>query len=226
MEEELKYLRLLSEQFPNISAVTTEIINLEAIMELPKATEHFISDLHGEFEAVSHVLRNGSGNVKEKINEVFSERLNTEQINQLATIIYYPERKVASIIETLSSKEEREEFYHYTILALVELGQFVVSKYTRSKVRKAMNPDMSYIMEELLFKDSILSNKEPYYHNIIQNVINLEAADLLIISLSELIQDLIVDHLHVLGDIYDRGPAPDKILNLLMEKKSLDIQMG
>ena len=126
MEEELKYLRLLSEQFPNISAVTTEIINLEAIMELPKATEHFISDLHGEFEAVSHVLRNGSGNVKEKINEVFSERLNTEQINQLATIIYYPERKVASIIETLSSKEEREEFYHYTILALVELGQFVV----------------------------------------------------------------------------------------------------
>ena len=226
MEEELKYLRLLSEQFPNISAVTTEIINLEAIMELPKATEHFISDLHGEFEAVSHVLRNGSGNVKEKINEVFSERLNTEQINQLATIIYYPERKVASIIETLSSKEEREEFYHYTILALVELGQFVVSKYTRSKVRKAMNPDMSYIMEELLFKDSILSNKEPYYHNIIQNVINLEAADLLIISLSELIQDLIVDHLHVLGDIYDRGPAPDKILNLLMEKKSLDIQWG
>lgn len=226
MKKELKYLGLLSEQFPNISAVTTEIINLEAIMELPKATEHFISDLHGEYEAVSHVLRNGSGNVKEKINEVFSGRLDSEQINQLATIIYYPERKVASIIKTLSSQEEREEFYHDTILALVELGQFVVSKYTRSKVRKAMDPDLSYIMEELLFKDSILSNKEPYYHNIIQNVINLEAADLLIISLSELIQDLIVDHLHVLGDIYDRGPAPDKILNLLMEKKSLDIQWG
>src|SRR5699024_5267099 len=108
----------------------------------------------------------------------------------------------------------------------VELGQFVVSKYTRSKVRKAMNPDMSYIMEELLFKDSILSNKEPYYHNIIQNVINLEAADLLIISLSELIQDLIVDQLLKLGDIYDRGPALDKILNLLLNKKSLDIHCG
>ena len=226
MEKELKYLKLLSSQFPNISEVTTEIINLEAIMALPKATEHFISDLHGEFEAVSHVLRNGSGNVKEKINEVFSGRLRTEQINQLATIIYYPKRKVENILGTITSQEKQEEFYRFTILALVELGQFVVSKYTRSKVRKAMDPDMSYIMEELLFKDSILSNKEPYYHNIVQNVIDLEAADLLIISLSELIQDLIVDHLHVVGDIYDRGPAPDKIIDLLMKKKSLDIQWG
>lgn len=225
MKRELKYLELLSEQFPNISEVTSEIINLEAIMELPKATEHFISDLHGEFEAVAHVLRNGAGNVKEKIHEVFSGHLTESEMNQLATIIYYPERKIASIIEKLD-KEEHEAFYRFTILALVELGQFVVSKYTRSKVRKAMDPNMSYIMEELLFKDSILSNKELYYHNIVQNIIDLKAADQIIVSLSELIQELIVDHLHVVGDIYDRGPAPDKIIDLLMKKKSLDIQWG
>lgn len=225
MKRELKYLELLSEQFPNISEVTTEIINLEAIMELPKATEHFISDLHGEYEAVAHVLRNGSGNVKEKINEVFSGRLSTSEMNQLATIIYYPKRKIVNIIENMS-REEQEIFYQFTIRALVELGQFVVSKYTRSKVRKAMDPNMSYIMEELLFKDSVLSNKESYYHNIIQNIIELESADKLIVGLSELIQELIVDHLHVVGDIYDRGPAPDKIIDLLMEKKSLDIQWG
>lgn len=225
MKRELKYLELLSEQFPNISEVTTEIINLEAIMELPKATEHFISDLHGEYEAVAHVLRNGAGNVKEKIHEVFSGRLTTNEMNQLATIIYYPKLKIASIIEKMP-KEEQEPFYQFTILALVELGQFVVSKYTRSKVRKAMDPNMSYIMEELLFKDSVLSNKEPYYHNIIRNIIDLKSADRLIVSLSELIQELIVDHLHVVGDIYDRGPAPDKIIDLLMQKKSLDIQWG
>lgn len=226
MKGEQRYLELLARQFPDIASVTTEIINLEAIMELPKATEHFISDLHGEYDAVSHVLRNGSGNIKEKIREVFLGRLNTREINQLATIIYYPALKVKQIADNIDSPSERDEFYTVIITRLIELGQFVVSKYTRSKVRKAMDPDMSYIMEELLFKDSILSNKEHYYHNIIQNVIELQAAPRLIASLAELIQELVVDHLHVLGDIYDRGPAPDKILDLLMNKKSLDIQWG
>lgn len=226
MKGEQRYLELLARQFPDIPSVTTEIINLEAIMELPKATEHFISDLHGEYDAVSHVLRNGSGNIKEKIREVFLGRLNTREMNQLATIIYYPKRKVKSIIAGIDSPAERAEFFTVTISRLIELGQFVVSKYTRSKVRKAMDPDMSYIMEELLFKDSILSNKEHYYHNIIQNVIELKAADRLITSLSQMIRELVVDHLHVLGDIYDRGPAPDKILDLMMKKKSIDVQWG
>lgn len=226
MKGDQRYLELLARQFPDIASVTTEIINLEAIMELPKATEHFISDLHGEYDAVSHVLRNGSGNIKEKIREVFLGRIDTRQMNQLATIIYYPDTKINSVIESIDSPSERNEFYTLTISRLIELGQFVVSKYTRSKVRKAMDPDMSYIMEELLFKDSVLTNKEHYYHNIIQNVIELGAADRLIVGLSELIRELVLDHLHVLGDIYDRGPAPDKILDLLMEKKSIDIQWG
>lgn len=226
MKKEMKYLKLLSQQFPNISTVQTEIINLEAIMSLPKATEHFISDLHGEYDAVSHVLRNGSGNIKEKIHEVFADMLSLSEMNQLATIIYYPSEKIEQISDNIANKEEMEVFYTSTILRLVELGQFVVSKYTRSKVRKAMNSDMSYIMEELLFKDSVLTNKEDYYHNIVKNVIDLKAADRLIICLSELIRELVIDHLHVVGDIYDRGPAPDKIMDLLMQKKSIDIQWG
>ncbi|AMB98784.1 fructose 1,6-bisphosphatase [Aerococcus urinaehominis] len=221
-----KYLELLAKQFPTISDVTTEIINLEAIMELPKATEHFISDLHGEYNAVSHVLKNGSGNVKEKIREIFLGRLSMREMNQLATIVYYPDRKIKQVVKTFDSQAEIAEFFTLTISRLVELAQFVVSKYTRSKVRKAMRPDMSYIMEELLFKDTILSNKEDYYKNIIRNVIELDAAPRLISALAELIQELVVDHLHVLGDIYDRGPAPDKIIDLLMEKNSIDIQWG
>ncbi|MCZ0716949.1 fructose-1,6-bisphosphatase [Aerococcus sp. YH-aer221] len=225
MSQNLRYLQLLSQKFPDIPSVTTEIINLEAIMELPKATEHYLSDLHGEYDAVSHVLRNGSGNIKEKIREVFQERLTKQEINQLATIVYYPQEKLQVLTQDMTDGE-KQEFFTTTISELVELGQFVVSKYTRSKVRKAMPKDMAYIMEELLFKDSILSNKEDYYHDIINNVISLGAADRLIQAFSQLIQELVVDHLHVLGDIYDRGPAPDKIIDLLMKKKSLDIQWG
>ncbi|MGH2077335.1 fructose-1,6-bisphosphatase [Aerococcus urinaeequi] len=226
MDYNERYLLLLSEQFPDIASVTTEIINLEAIMELPKATEHFISDLHGEYDAVSHVLRNGSGNIKEKIREVFQNRLSTNEMNQLATLVYYPEEKLDRVLADITDVEEEHEFYTLTISRMVELGQFVVSKYTRSKVRKAMPKDMSYILEELLFKDSVLTNKGSYYWNIIQNVIELGAANRLIEALSELMQELVVDHLHVLGDIYDRGPSPDKIIDLLAAQKSIDIQWG
>lgn len=221
-----RYLRLLSEQFPDIASVTTEIINLEAIMELPKATEHFISDLHGEYDSVSHVIRNGSGNIKEKIREVFQNRLSTSEMNQLATIVYYPEEKLTSILKDIHDEAARNEFYTLTISRMIELSQFVVSKYTRSKVRKAMPSDMSYILDELIFKDSVLTNKGSYYWNIIQNVIELGAANRLISALSELMRELVVDHLHVLGDIYDRGPAPDKIIDLLAKQKSIDIQWG
>lgn len=224
--EKDKYLKLLSKQYPTIADTVTEIINLEAIMNLPKATEHFISDLHGEYDAVQHVLRNGSGNVKEKIREIFQGRLSTREMNQLATIVYYPEEKVDLIVSELTSREEIEEFYTLTVTRITELCAFVVSKYTRSKVRKALPADYAYIIEELLFKDTIMSNKEHYYDKIINTVISLNRGKQLIAAFAHVIQRLVVDHIHVVGDIYDRGPYPDKIIDTLMDGHELDIQWG
>ena len=221
-----KYLKLLSKQYSTIADTVTEIINLEAIMNLPKATEHFISDLHGEYDAVQHVLRNGSGNIKEKIREIFQGRLSTREMNQLATIVYYPEEKVDLIVSELTSREEIEEFYTLTVTRITELCAFVVSKYTRSKVRKALPPDYAYIIEELLFKDTIMSNKEHYYDKIINTVISLNRGKQLIAAFAHVIQRLVVDHIHVVGDIYDRGPYPDKIIDTLMDGHELDIQWG
>ena len=221
-----KYLRLLAKEYPTAAKTVTEIINLEAIMNLPKATEHFISDLHGEFDAVQHVLRNGSGNVKEKIREIFQGRLSTREMNQLATIVYYPEDKIDMIVDSLESEEEINEFYSLTLLRITELCAFTVSKYTRSKVRKAIPADYAYIIEELLFKDTIMTNKEDYYEKIIKTVISLDRAPELIAAISHVIQRLVVDHLHVVGDIYDRGPFPDKIIDTFMDGHELDIQWG
>lgn len=224
--EKSKYLNLLSKAYPTAAETITEIINLEAIMNLPKGTEHFISDLHGEYEAVQHVLRNGSGNVKEKIREIFQGRLSTREMNQLATIVYYPEEKIDLIVDDLETEEEIEEFYALTTSRITELCGFVCSKYTRSKVRKALPPDYAYIIEELLFKDAIITNKEDYYDKIISTVISLEQAKDLITAFAYVIQRLVVDHLHVVGDIYDRGPYPDKIIDTLMKDHQLDIQWG
>ena len=221
-----KYLRLLAKEYPTAAKTVTEIINLEAIMNLPKATEHFISDLHGEYDAVQHVLRNGSGNVKEKIREIFQGRLSTREMNQLATIVYYPEDKIDMIVDSLESEEEINEFYSLTLLRITELCAFTVSKYTRSKVRKAIPADYAYIIEELLFKDTIMTNKEDYYEKIIKTVISLDRAPELIAAISHVIQRLVVDHLHVVGDIYDRGPFPDKIIDTFMDGHELDIQWG
>lgn len=221
-----KYLRLLAKEYPTAAKTVTEIINLEAIMNLPKATEHFISDLHGEYDAVQHVLRNGSGNVKEKIREIFQGRLSTREMNQLATIVYYPEDKIDMIVASLESEEEINEFYSLTLLRITELCAFTVSKYTRSKVRKAIPADYAYIIEELLFKDTIMTNKEDYYEKIIKTVISLDRAPELIAAISHVIQRLVVDHLHVVGDIYDRGPFPDKIIDTFMDGHELDIQWG
>ena len=221
-----KYLRLLAKEYPTAAKTVTEIINLEAIMNLPKATEHFISDLHGEFDAVQHVLRNGSGNVKEKIREIFQGRLSTREMNQLATIVYYPEDKIDMIVDSLESEEEINEFYSLTLSRITELCAFTVSKYTRSKVRKAIPADYAYIIEELLFKDTIMTNKEDYYEKIIKTVISLDRATELIAAISHVIQRLVVDHLHVVGDIYDRGPFPDKIIDTFMDGHELDIQWG
>ena len=221
-----KYLRLLAKEYPTAVKIVTEIINLEAIMNLPKATEHFISDLHGEYDAVQHVLRNGSGNVKEKIREIFQGRLSTREMNQLATIVYYPEDKIDMIVDSLESEEEINEFYSLTLLRITELCAFTVSKYTRSKARKAIPADYAYIIEELLFKDTIMTNKEDYYEKIIKTVISLDRAPELIAAISHVIQRLVVDHLHVVGDIYDRGPFPDKIIDTFMDGHELDIQWG
>ena len=221
-----KFLRLLAKEYPTAAKTVTEIINFEAIMNLPKATEHFISDLHGEYDAVQHVLRNGSGNVKEKIREIFQGRLSTREMNQLATIVYYPEDKIDMIVDSLESEEEINEFYSLTLLRITELCAFTVSKYTRSKVRKAIPADYAYIIEELLFKDTIMTNKEDYYEKIIKTVISLDRAPELIAAISHVIQRLVVDHLHVVGDIYDRGPFPDKIIDTFMDGHELDIQWG
>ncbi|WP_317912405.1 fructose-1,6-bisphosphatase [Carnobacterium maltaromaticum] len=226
MNDQQKYLKLLAKQFPTIEQTASEIINLEAILNLPKGTEHFISDVHGEYDAFQHVLRNGSGNVKQKIKVLFKGTLNQQEMKQLATLIYYPEEKTARTISQLQSKAEIELWYQKTLIQLIELCEFVASKYTRSKVRKAMPQEFSYIIEELLFKSSTISDKEDYYQEIIATIILLEQGTEFIAAMSYLIQRLVVDHLHVVGDIYDRGPFPDKIIDTLMNYHSVDIQWG
>ncbi len=221
-----KYLKMLAKSFPTIASTTTEIINLEAILNLPKGTEHFVSDLHGEYEAFQHVLRNGSGNVKEKIKEIFYGRLSTKEMDTLATLIYYPKDKVNLILKELDTEEEIEDFYRVTLSRLIELCVFAASKYTRSKVRKSLPKEFAYIIEELLSKDDKFLNKDAYYNEIISSIMMLQRAQDFIIAISYLIQRLVVDHLHVLGDIYDRGPYPDRIIERLMDHHSLDIQWG
>ena len=221
-----KYLKMLSKSFPTIGSVTTEIINLEAILNLPKGTEHYVSDLHGEYEAFQHILRNGSGNVKEKIKEIFYSRLSRKEMATLATIVYYPKEKVKLIVEEMDSEEEKNDFFRITLSRLIELSVFSASKYSRSKVRKALPKEFSYVIEELLSKDDKFLNKDDYYNEIISSIIQLDRAEEFIIAISYFIQRLVVDHLHVLGDIYDRGPYPDKIVDKLMDHYSLDIQWG
>ncbi|PZG35666.1 class 3 fructose-bisphosphatase [Listeria ivanovii] len=224
MEEiDMKYLRLLAKQYPTIAKTATEIINLEAIMNLPKGTEHFLSDVHGEYSAFEQVLRNGSGVVKRKIRDIFGTELDDAEINSLSTLIYYPEEKMDLIAEEL---EDMDGWYRTTLLRLIEFCQYVASKYTRSKVRKAMPADFAYILEELLQENYNDDDKRMYYEEIIQHIISLDRAEEFISALSRLIQQLVVDHLHIVGDVYDRGPYPDKIMDTLMNYHSLDFQWG
>lgn len=226
MDSKNKYLTLLAKEYPTIGETTTEIINLEAIMNLPKGTEHFLSDVHGEYDAFQHVLRNGSGNIKEKIHEIFTDRLSKKDMSTLATLIYYPEEKIKNILADVDKEEEIDEWYRLTLSRLIELCVFVASKYTSSKVRKVLPREFTYIIEELLLKDNSFSNKEDYYSKIIQSIISLDRAPQFIAAISYLIQRLVVDHLHVVGDIYDRGPYPDKIIDTLIDHHSVDIQWG
>ncbi|EGA0596967.1 fructose-1,6-bisphosphatase [Listeria monocytogenes] len=220
---DMKYLHLLAKEYPTIAKTATEIINLEAIMNLPKGTEHFLSDVHGEYSAFEQVLRNGSGVVKRKIRDIFEAELDDAEINSLSTLIYYPEEKMDLIA---SETEDLHAWYRTTLFRLIELCQYVASKYTRSKVRKAMPGDFAYILEELLHENYNEDDKKLYYEEILQHIISLGRAEEFISALSRLIQQLVVDHLHIVGDVYDRGPYPDKIMDTLMNYHSLDFQWG
>ncbi|MCQ9283260.1 fructose-1,6-bisphosphatase [Priestia aryabhattai] len=221
-----KYLDLLAQKYDTEEKVVTEIINLEAILHLPKGTEHFVSDLHGEYQAFQHVLRNGSGNVKEKIKDLFKNVLSDKEINEFATLVYYPEEKLPLIKAQFRNKRELYEWYKEIIDRMLNLISYASSKYTRSKLRKALPDQFVYIIEELLYKTDEFTNKEQYYTKIVQQIISLGQADKLIIGLAYTTQRLVVDHLHVVGDIYDRGPEPDKIMDTLINYHSVDIQWG
>lgn len=222
-KEELRYLQRLAELYPTIGKASTEIINLQAILNLPKGTEHFLSDIHGEYEAFSHVLRNGSGAVRKKIDDVFGHTLSNSDKRSLATLIYYPREK----IEYVKKREEDiENWYKITLYRLIEVCKTTASKYTRSKVRKALPPEYAYVIEELITEKAEVLDKEAYYDSIVNTIIEIGRAEDFIIALAELIQRLVVDHLHILGDIFDRGPGPHFIMDRLMEYHSLDIQWG
>ena len=219
----LKYLERMSELYPTIAKASTEIINLQAILNLPKGTEHYITDIHGEYEAFSHVLKNGSGSVRRKIDQVFGHTMSQQEKKSLATLIYYPREKMA-----LEKKKEpdMEEWYKITLYRLIEVCKKTASKYTRSKVRKALPEDFAYVIEELITERSDVTDKESYYEQIIQTIIAIGRAEEFIVALCELIQRLVIDHLHILGDIYDRGPEPHQIMDKLTTYHSLDIQWG
>lgn len=223
LNKELRYIKLLSKQFPTIASCCTEIINLQAILNLPKGTEHFMSDIHGEYESFNHVLKNGSGNIKRKITEVFGEVLNEKEIKSLATLIYYPEQKLEIIHK---QEEDIEEWYKITIYRLVVVSRKAAFKYTRMKVRKAMPQEFAYIIDELMHKGPEEYDKEEYYSEIINSIIKVGRADEFIIAMSKLIQRLVIDRLHIVGDIFDRGPGADKVMETLMNYHSVDIQWG
>ena len=218
-----QYLGLLSKLFPTIAEASTEIINLEAIMHLPKGTEHFLADIHGENEAFQHVLKNASGNIKRKVNELFGNSLRESEKKELCTLIYYPEQKI-ELIKT--SEPELEDWYHITIHQLVRVCRDVSSKYTRSKVRKSLPTDFSYIIEELLHEHADDTNKTAYVNVIVDTIISTGRADDFIIALCNVIQRLAIDQLHILGDIYDRGPGAHIIMDTMQRYHSWDIQWG
>ena len=222
-KEEFKYLNLLAKQYPNISSASTEIINLQAILNLPKGTEHFVSDIHGEYEAFNHVLKNASGVIKNHITYILGTSLRDCEKKTLATLIYYPEQKLE---ETKKTEDDMEDWYKITLHRLVTICKALSSKYTRSKVRKALPADFAYIIEELLHEDSTGEDKELYYNQIIESIIRLDQADRFITAISKLIQRLAIDRLHVIGDIYDRGPRAAKIMDILANYHSVDVQWG
>ena len=223
LKADLKYLELLSRSFPTIASASTEIINLEAILNLPKGTEHFLTDIHGEYEAFQHVLKNASGTVKRKVNEIFGTTLREAEKKDLCTLIYYPREKLK-----LVKQHEKDicEWYEIMLNRLVKVCQSVSSKYTRSKVNKALPKDFSYIIQELLHETEADPNKQDYFKQIISTIISMRRADDFIAAMCELIQRLAIDRLHVIGDIYDRGPGAHIIMDTICAYHDYDIQWG
>ncbi len=223
IENDRRVLELLSQTFRNISAASTEIINLEAILNLPKGTEHFVADIHGEHEAFRHILKNASGNIKRKVTEIFGTSLREQEIRELCSLIYYPEQKLEYI---RASESDLDDFYNVTLHQLVRVCQTVSSKYTRSKVRKALPKEFAYIIEELLHESPSDDNKQAYFNRIVETIILTGQADSFIIALCNVIQRLSIDQLHILGDIYDRGPGAHLIMDTLCDYGNFDIQWG
>lgn len=222
--EQRKYLDLLAEQFPTKQSLCREIINLNAILNLPKGTEHFMSDLHGEYEAFCHILNNCSGVIREKVDIIFRDTLTNEEKQQICTLIYYPEEKlkVLKLDGRLS-----DEWYRMVLSQLIKVAKLLSSKYTRSKVRKAMPEEFAYIIDELLHVQKDEDNNQVVYHKkIIDTILDIHYGDEFIVALAALIKRLAVDHLHIVGDIFDRGPYADRIMDLLINHHSLDIQWG
>ena len=225
IKEDLRYLQLLAQSYPSVAEASYEIINLEAVLNLPKPTEHFISDPHGESEAFNHVLRNASGYVKRKVDEIFSSTLRIAEKQELCTLIYYPEAKLQRI---KTSEQHMDDFYAITLNQLIKVLREVSSKYTRSKIRKEMPDELSDIIEELVHEShsGVGDKRHQYYNMIVQTIIATQRADDFIVAISNVIQRLSIDQLHILGDIYDRGPGAHIIMDTLSSYHSWDIQWG
>lgn len=223
MKEEIKYLEALSKQYPTIAQASTEIINLNAILSLPKGTEHFMTDVHGEYDQFLHVLKNGSGAIRRKIDDAFGPSMRTEEKKALAALIYYPRLKLEEVKE---KESDMKEWYRLSIYRLICICKKASSKYTRSKVRKAMPKEFAYIIEELMTGQPNETDQEAYYNEIIHSIIETKRAEELIVALADLIRRLVIDHLHLIGDIFDRGPKPHRIMDELMHYHSVDIQWG
>ena len=223
IERDRRVLELLSQNFGNINAASTEIINLEAILNLPKGTEHFVADLHGEDEAFRHILKNASGNIKRKVKEIYGNDMRDSDLAQFCSLIYYPEQK----LELIRSEEDNlDDFYTTTLHRLVKVLQSVSSKYTRSKVRKALPKEYAYIIEELLHESPSGESKQLYYNRIVETIISTGQANDFIIAICKVIQRLSIDRLHILGDIYDRGEGAHIIMETLSKYVGFDIQWG
>ena len=222
-DEELHYLRLLARQYPTVEAAGTEIIRLQAILNLPKPTEHFMSDIHGEHEAFLHILNSGSGEVKEKLEELFGNSMTRKDRNDLATLIYYPTSKLALVAD---EEENLDEWYRLTIHRLVDLCRFVSTKHTRAKVRTYMDPDYEQILDELIHLVEEGGSRRDQYENIINTIIQIGQAADVIRAICKVIKSLVVDKLHIVGDIFDRGPRADIVMDSLMTSNNVDIQWG
>lgn len=223
IEEDMRYLQLLSQSFPTVAEASTEIINLQAILNLPKGTEHFLADIHGEYEAFIHVLKNASGNIKRKVNDLFGNTLREAEKRELCTLIYYPEQKLELVKH---NETDIDDWYHITLHQLVAVCRDVSSKYTRSKVRKSLPADFSYIIQELLHEHTEDHDKTAYVNVIVDTIISTGRADDFIIAIANVIQRLAIDSLHILGDIYDRGPGAHIIMDTMRKYHSWDMQWG